>query len=133
MRHLPDGEYHWILHCIDHWSKFNFAYPIPSKHAKCVAECLDKNVFPCFGIPRILQSDNGREFINHVIKELIDQWHSNIQLVSGRPRHPQSQGVVERAHATLERKLSAEISNGKTKISPPWAKLLSKVICKFIR
>ncbi|KAL5515249.1 hypothetical protein EMCRGX_G000390 [Ephydatia muelleri] len=72
--------------------------------------------------------DNGREFINHVIQELIDQWHSNIQLVSGRPRHPQSHGVVERAHATLERKLSAEISNGKTKITPPWAKLLPKVI-----
>ena len=129
MRHLPNGEKKWILHGIDHWSKFNFAYAICSKHATCVAECLDQFVFPYFGVPRILHSDNGREFVNQVIQQLLQSWHADIQLVSGRPRHPQSQGVVERAHATLQRKLSAEISRTGEK-SPPWSKWLPRIICK---
>ena len=87
---------------------------------------------PALSILCILHSDNGREFINKVIHQLLDRWHSNIQLVSGRPRHPQSQGVVERAHGTLERKLAAEIVKHKEK-SPPWSRWLSRIICKFHR
>lgn len=129
MRHLPDGEMRWILHCVDHWSKFNFAYAIESKHAVNVAEALNCHLFPYFGVPRILHSDNGREFINQVIEDLLQRWHSNIQLVSGRPRHPQSQGLVERAHYTLERKLSAEIHKTQAK-NPPWSKWLPRIVCK---
>ena len=46
MRHLPDGSYHWILHCVDHWSKFNFAYPLASKHAVCVSAALNTTFSP---------------------------------------------------------------------------------------
>ena len=129
MRHLPDDGNFWIMHATDHWSKFNFAYAIRSKHATCVAECLGQHIFPYFGVPRILHSDNGREFINQIIHQLLESWHANIQLVSGRPCHPQSQGVIERAHATLQRKLSAEISTSGEK-SPPWSKWLPRIICK---
>ena len=67
MRHLPHNNKKWILHAIDHWSKFNFAYAIESKHAVNVAHVLEVHIFPYFGVPRILQSDNGREFINKVL------------------------------------------------------------------
>ena len=130
MRHHPNGNYTWILHCVDHWSKLNFAYPLTSKHAVCVSAALNTHLFPYFGVPRVLHSDNGREFINAVIEELLKSWHSDIQLVSGRPRHPQSQGLVERAHYTLQRKLSAETSRVKVK-SPPWSKWLPRIICKL--
>ena len=129
MRHLPDGNYKWILHCVDHWSKFNFAYPLESKHAAGVCEALDKNLFPYFGVPRILHSDNGREFINHLIEDLLTRWSSDIQLVSGRPRHPQSQGLVERAHYTLQRKLTSKINEENAK-SPPWSSWLPRIVCK---
>ena len=33
-------------------------------------------------------------------------WPGSVQLVSGRPRHPQSQGLVEQSHYTLERMLN---------------------------
>ena len=48
------------------WSKFNFAYAIESKHAISVANALNTHLFPYFGVPRILHSDNGREFMNQV-------------------------------------------------------------------
>ena len=74
MRHLPDGCNKWILHCVDHWSKFNFAYPLESKRASCVAVVLTQQLFPYFGVPRILHSDNGREFVNSIIKTTLDSW-----------------------------------------------------------
>ena len=54
--------------------------------------------------PTILQSDNGKEFCATVIKELVDLWPST-KIINGRPRHPQSQGLVERANGILEQKL----------------------------
>ena len=131
MRHLPDGDKKWILHGVDYWSKFNFAYGIPSKRAVDVALILNIHIFPYFGVPKILHSDNGREFINQVIDELLRTWHSEIQLVSGRPRHPQSQGIVERAHYTLERKLTTEINRTKLK-QPPWNSWLPRIVCKLL-
>ncbi len=107
-------------------------YPLESKHATGVCAALNNCLFPYFGVLRILHSDNGREFINRVIEELLKSWHSDIQLVSGRPRHPQSQGLVERAHYTLQRKLSAEINRLKAK-SPPWAAWLPRIVCEFLR
>lgn len=110
MRHLLHGENKWILHCIDHWSKFNFAYALPRKSAVNVAAAaLNSHLFPFFGAPRILHtilhSDNGREIVNSVIGSLLAIWHSEIQLVSGHLRHAQSQGSVKRAHLTLQQKL----------------------------
>ena len=71
MRHLPHGNNKWILHCVDHWSKFNFAYALDAKTASNVAGILNTHIFPYFGVPRILHSDNGREFVNMVIVDLL--------------------------------------------------------------
>ena len=102
MRHLPDGDYHWIFHAADHWSKFHFAYSLVNKTAVEVAFVLTRLIFPMMGIPSILHSDNGREFVNHVIDEVLTVWPGQVQLINGHPRHPQSQGLVEQAHYTLE-------------------------------
>ena len=123
---LSHNNKEWILHAIDHWSNFNFAYAIESKHAVNVADALKAHIFPSFGV----QSDNGCEFINQVlmmenvytkhallnattliqvIKQLLQRWSHDIQLVSGRPRHPQSQCAVERAHYTFEKTLTVKI------------------------
>ena len=36
--------------------------------------------------------------MNHLIEDVLATWPRAVQLVSGRPRHPQSQGLVEQAH-----------------------------------
>ena len=56
-----------------------------------------------------LHSDNSREFVNKLIEEVVSTWPGQVQLVSGRPRHPQSQGLIEQAHYTLERMISAKV------------------------
>lgn len=129
MRHLPDGSFKWIAHAVDHWSKFNFAYPLFSKTAEEVAEGMQSFIFSYFGLPSILQSDNGKEFVNAVLKKVVQQWPGKVQLISGRPRHPQSQGLVEQAHHTLERMIAAKMQEDKQQ-KPAWSKWLPHIICK---
>ena len=38
MSTTPDGEYKWILHIVDHFSKFSSSFALRSKHAAEVAE-----------------------------------------------------------------------------------------------
>ena len=128
MRHLPDDNYKWILHGVDHWSKFRFAYPLVNKSASDVATALEKYIFPIMGLPSILQSDNGREFINQLIKSVVETWPGQVQFISGRPRHPKSQGLVEQAHYSLERMLSAKIAEYDAK-TPPWSDWLPQDTC----
>jgi len=52
----------------------------------------------------ILQSDNGKEFTAAIISNLMSLW-PNVKIINGRPRHPQSQGSVERGNGILTRKL----------------------------
>ena len=37
--------------CVDHWSKFNFAYALDAKTASNVAGILNTHIFPYFGVP----------------------------------------------------------------------------------
>lgn len=59
------------------------------------------DIFTTFGLPLILQADNGREFVSSIITELVRLWPT-IQIINGRPRHPASQDLVERANGILE-------------------------------
>ena len=52
-----------------------------------------------------------------------------MQLISGHPRHPQSQGLVEQAHYTLERMMSAKVVECGDQ-SPPWTQWLPHIVCK---
>jgi len=58
------------------------------------------DVFTIFGAPHILQSDNGREFTALVISELKLMW-PELVIVHGKPRHPPSQGSIERSNGTF--------------------------------
>ena len=99
-KYCPDGEYKWIMHYQDHLTKFSILRPLTSKRAAEVAYQLT-DIFLLIGAPHILQSDNGREFTANVITELKLLW-PELKLVHGRPRHPQSQGSVERANADIK-------------------------------
>ena len=55
------------------------------------------------GPPKILQSDNGTEF-KGALTILLRQY--GIQVINGRPRHPQSQGMVEKANHILKNKIA---------------------------
>ncbi|CAG8657109.1 7947_t:CDS:2, partial [Diversispora eburnea] len=100
----PDEEFKYVCHVRDHFTRFSWARALTSKRPIEVASFLF-DLFHSIGLsPTILQSDNGKEFVAQVIKELIELWPS-VTIINGWPRHPQSQGLVERANGILEQKL----------------------------
>lgn len=110
---FPDGKFKWILNYQDHSTKFLSLRPLESKRASEVANNL-LSIFLTFGAPKILQSDNGREFVNSIINDLKELWPDCV-IVHGRPRHPQSQGSVERSNQDIENMLRAWMKDNKTK------------------
>ena len=77
MRSRPDHSsgkiFRWILQLKDHFSKFCWAQPLESKEANAVYSVV-RYIFFNFGPPRILQSDNGREFVNDLMNGLQDDF-----------------------------------------------------------
>jgi transposase InsO family protein len=99
-RTCPDGEYKWICNVQDHFTKFCWLKPLKFKCAEEVAQVLYE-LMGTYGSPCILQSDNGKEFRNSVVYNLKKLWH-NLKIIHGRPRHPQSQGSVERSNGDIQ-------------------------------
>lgn len=93
--------FRYILSVIDDFSRFSMLSPLPSKSANAVAIAL-RDIFFDFGQPDIMQCDNGKEFQGNVKKFLEKK---KINVIHGRPYHPQSQGKVERCHRTMKKKL----------------------------
>ena len=61
----PDGDYRYILHVRDHFSKYSWAFPLTSKRASEVAEKIVE-LFCTFGpakIPEVQQKKRGREYL----------------------------------------------------------------------
>ena len=55
-----------------------------------------------FGVPKIIQCDNGTEF-KGVLLILLRKY--GVKILNGRPRHPQTQGLVEQANGVMKAKL----------------------------
>lgn len=87
-----------FLTIIDSFSKYAQAYPLHSLAATEIAENLI-TFFSHHGIPSKVIVDNGTEFKNITVTELL-QLHK-IQIHFCSPNHPQSNGVIERFHSTL--------------------------------
>ncbi|XP_068224222.1 KRAB-A domain-containing protein 2-like [Palaemon carinicauda] len=110
---LPDGYYKYILTYVHNFTKCFVLNPLKSKRAEKVVQTL-LPVFLTFGALAVLQSDNGREFVNSVISELSTLW-PQLLLVTGRARHPQSQGAVERLNGVIQDKLKIWMQENNSK------------------
>ena len=114
---------------IDHFTKYKWGATMTRKTMYEVAEILIA-VFRMEGNCERWHSDNGSEFLNYVVTHA--RKVLNIpQLTNGRPRHPQCQGLVERANGTCKRKVlmncAAEgLKNGDSKWN--WKKHLEDVL-----
>lgn len=112
MQSMTSGQYKWIMVYQDHLTKYCVLRPLSTKRAAEVAYQL-MDIFLLFGAPQILQSDNGSEFTAFVISELKLLW-PDLLMVHGKPRHPQSQGSVERLNCDVKDMLIAWLGDNKS-------------------
>ena len=89
----------YILTCVDAFSKWAEAFPIPNKEAKTIARVLVEQVFCRFGTPIALLTDNAGELDGCLMREVcrlldIDKQHTSYY-------HPETNSIAERFHGTL--------------------------------
>ena len=88
----------YIITLSDYFSKWPEAAAIPSKEATCVASFL-LEVFCRHGWPKIVLSDQGREFVNQINSCLFER--TGVQHCVSSAYHPQTNGLDERLNQTL--------------------------------
>ena len=103
MQNEPDGEFKYIGHMVDHFTRFNVIFAMKTKSAKETANLCIERFFSVFGLPLIFQSDNGSEFVNNVISAVTVLWPGKTSLVRGSVGHSQSQGMVEQGNNTIRK------------------------------
>lgn len=95
----------YILVVSDYFTKWTEAFAMPNMEAKTVAKIMVEEVFVRLGTPRIIHSDQGRQFESELFREVCRLFH--IEKTRTTAYHPQSDGMVERFNRTLTSMLSA--------------------------
>ena len=102
----------YLLVVCDFFTKFVEAYPLPNQEATTVAECLVTQFFARYGMPRIVHSDQGSNFMSHVFRHMCRIL--GIRQTRSTPYHARSSGLVERFNRTLETTLSMTVDKYQT-------------------
>ena len=92
----PDG-YTTLLVCIDVFTGFVILRAMKNSQAETVAAEL-WSIFALIGLPKILQSDNGSEFANDVLRTMVKLTGIEHRFIS--PYNPRADGKVEKAVGT---------------------------------
>lgn len=80
-------------------TRFPEAVPLRKITANSVVRALTK-FFSMFGLPKIIQSDQGTNFQSRVFKQVLRVL--NVKHATSSAYHPESQGALERWHQTLK-------------------------------
>ena len=118
LKTLPrtDDGYRYLAVAVDYHSKFTFARALKTKQASEVALFLYEEIFCLCGFVRYVLTDNGKEFKNGCVSELLAK-HLGVQQRFTLPYSPQTNGLVERANGIFAGILS-KILKGEKKEWP---------------
>ena len=115
----------FILMCVDAYTRFLIAVPIPHKTAQIIADKIMTHIVFRFGLFREMLTDLGTEFQNDVVHTLckllsIDQ----LRTTSYRPN---CNGKVERANRSLHSLMAKVVSTNQR----DWSKLLPACVLAY--
>lgn len=83
--------------------------PITEHTALTVAKSFTENVILKFGIPEVIMSDLGSEFVNEVLTKVSKML--GIRHHKTTAYHPQSNGILERSHSILKSIIRADVQS----------------------
>jgi len=89
----------YILTMQDDLTKYSLGIPLPNHQANTVAEALVIHFICVHGIPEIILTDQGTEFLSKTFIEICKLL--KINKINTSPFHPQTNGSLERSHRTL--------------------------------
>jgi hypothetical protein len=92
---------------IDHYSKFEFIFPLVKANGKTLSVVMNK-IFCTFGSPEELVSDNGPQLVSTQFSKLLADWGIRHTLCT--PFHPQS-NACERMNRNIKQMLRCFVGN----------------------
>lgn len=90
---------HFVLHMIDHATRYSTACLLRNKKAETIISAVMSHWIRIFGSPTQFLTDNGGEFVNSVMLELAETF--NITLKTTAAESAWSNGLCERHNAVL--------------------------------
>ena len=117
--------FRYILVITDLFSKWVEAFPLVGTDSNTLAKILVDEIVCRYGMPEIIHSDQGSNFVSEVIRTLCAMM--GVQRTQTTPYHPQGNGQVERFNRTLEGMLSKVVSDHQR----DWDEHLQKVLFAY--
>jgi hypothetical protein len=118
---LPaQGNLKYVVVVVEYFSKWIEAKPLATITSITVQKFFWQNIVCRFGVPKDITVDNGTQFDAEAFKEFCDQIGTKIHFAS--VRHPESNGLVERANGIIMTRIMKLIFN------QPRGKLLDELI-----
>ncbi|GBP17363.1 Retrovirus-related Pol polyprotein from transposon 412 [Eumeta japonica] len=114
---LPtSGGNRYCLTCIDRFSRWPTAIPIPDISAHTVALAFISGWVASYGVPECITTDLGKQFQSSLFKELTTIL--GIRHLRTTAYHPQANGMIERWHRTLKNAIKCYASKDWSFILP---------------
>ena len=116
----PDG-YRYVLTVVCMCTRWVVFLPLKTKYSAEIISVLSRSWFHVHGLPEIIMSDRGKEFLRVVtaVCEILQIHH-----IKTTPYHPQSNGLCESQHKTLTCELRIRSARSAT---VSWVDLLTEI------
>ncbi|XP_070667355.1 uncharacterized protein [Malus domestica] len=101
----------YILVAVDYVSKWVETIASPTCKSFVVLGFLQNTIFPRFGVPHAIISDEGTHFLNRTMAALCAKYHIHHRIAT--PYHPQTSGQVEVSNRELKRILEKTVSSSR--------------------
>lgn len=102
-------NYSYILTLQCELTKYIEAYPLVTKRTEDVAKALVNNFILRYGVPKVIATDRGTEFLSSTFKEVCKLL--NIKQLNSTAYHHQSIGALENTHKHLNSYLRIQTDN----------------------
>ena len=113
----------YIFIVLDHLTKYIFLKPMRAATSQGVIQYFQSEIFPSFGVPQFLHSDNGKQFISREMEQFLGSY--GIQHIRTGFYSPQS-NASERANREILTKLRCYLHDKKDHFD--WDKHIPQVL-----